>query len=101
MDTPKAVLDAETDQALAWFRDHRDCPAGPEGDFYREMSAELAAMLARQFPGIPAGRVVMAVAQALKAVNDAFEQHGQPVSVNTLLSIAGLAAEQLDREASR
>lgn len=100
----KSALDAETDQALAWFRDHRNdrLGAGPNGDFYREMSTAFAAMFAEQFPGIPVGRVVMAVAQALKAINVAFEeQRGEPVSVNTLLSIAGLAAEQLDREANR
>lgn len=95
---PKAALDASTDQALAHFRDTRAALWDDTGDFYTDMADGMATLIAEQFPGQPAGRIVMAAAQALRgiAVNLPPEVRSSP---DVLLAIAAMAAERLDRQA--
>ena len=98
MTTPlKTALDAETDQALAFYRDNRP-RLGDSGAFFAEMGDEMARNTREQFPGIRTGRIVMAIAQGLKAIDAACAENGVRITVDRLLIIAALAAEQLDRE---
>jgi hypothetical protein len=97
---PKTVLDAGTDQALAVFRDMRDgLPDGESGDFYRTLSALMAAQFREEFPGIPVGRVLVAVATALKAIATGLGKTPAGAHPYVLMAITALAGEQLDREA--
>ena len=94
----KTILDAETDMALACYRDHRAGLSGPAGEFYAEVAGALADDLAGQFPGAALGRVVMSAAQSLGAIRDSMRESGLEPTTAILLTIAGLAAERLDRE---
>lgn len=97
---PKAVLDAGTDQALAVFRDMRaGLPDGESGDFYRTLSADMAAQFREEFPGIGVGRVLVAVATALKAIAEGLGETPVKAHPDLLLLVTALAGEQLDREA--
>ena len=97
----KAALDAETDQALAWIRDARTDRFSPvEAAVYGELAGVLASQIGEQFPGIPAGRVVMAVMQGLSGILIAMRELGLSPSPAALLTISALAAEQLTREAA-
>lgn len=98
---PKAALDATADQGLAWIRDCRKAlaTAGPEGRLYLILGEAMAAPLREQFPGIPAGRVLIAAVQSMKGLKEKFAAEGFD-DADALLSVAALAAEQLEREAA-
>jgi hypothetical protein len=92
---PKVVLDAETDQALAFARDHRLS----HGSLATILAEGIADQVREQF-GPGNGRIVMAVAQAINGVEKAMrEEYAMPMSPGQLIVIAALAAEQLEREA--
>jgi hypothetical protein len=94
---PKDVLDALTTQKLDWevqVRKRLEAVGCAESIELLAAAEGVAAHLREQFPGLPAGRVVMAAAQSLAT---AAEVYGFD-SLNVLLSVAGLAAEQLERE---
>jgi len=99
---PKAALDAAADQALAHVRDMRAVLAesGPEGSLLLTLGDAMAGPLREQFPGIPAGRVLMAAVQSLTAMKEKFADKGFN-DADMLLSVAALAAEQLDREGAQ
>lgn len=93
---PKTVLDAVTDQALAAMRDARpglEC-GGLAEEIILAQAAVVAARIREQFPGAQAGRLLMAVAQAGKALLAEWPEIGGA----GLTSVIALAAEQLDRE---
>jgi len=94
----KTALDAETDQALAWIRDKRGTLGTAESVIYGELGRVVALQIGAQFPGIPCGRVVMAVTQALAGILTATRELGMEPSPGVLLTISALAAEQLTRE---
>jgi hypothetical protein len=82
---PKVALDAETDQALAFARDHR---------------LSHGSLAVREQFGPGNGRIVMAVTQAISCVEKVMrEDYAMPMSPGQLIVIAALAAEQLEREA--
>ena len=97
---PRAALDATVDQALAHMRDTRGIltAAGKEGEFLLMLGDKMAAPLREQFPGVPAGRVLMSAVQSMKALKENFADEGFD-DADALLGVAALAAEQLDREA--
>jgi hypothetical protein len=97
---PKSALDAHADQGLAHMRNVREllAEAGPEGRLLLTLADGLAAPLREQFPGVPAGRVLMAAVQSLTAMKEEFADKGLD-DADAVLSVAALAAEQLDREA--
>ena len=96
----KAALDAETDQALALFRDKRRGLDGASGRVYTALAASMAEQIRSQFPDVPGiGRIVMAVSQQIGVTDTALrEDAGVTLPVISLVTIAGLAAEQLERE---
>jgi hypothetical protein len=96
----KPTLDADTDQALAWTREARKKlpPADPTASLYLRASARLAECLRVEFPAIPLGRALMSVGQSLGALEENCADLGGTLTVEGLLSILELAAEQLDRE---
>lgn len=92
---PKAALDADTDQALAFIRDHRLS----HGSLATILAEGIAEQVRDQF-GPGNGRIVMAVAQAISCVEKVMrEDYAMPMSPGQLVVIASLAAEQLEREA--
>ena len=98
---PKVSMDARTDQALAAARDMRAGMARDSGAGDRRLALgdEVTARLREQFPAMPElGRVTLAVAASLEAVRRAGEADGAPLTWRELAAVAGLAAEQLDRE---
>lgn len=96
---PKAVLDAETDQALALFRDKRRGLTDDAGQVITAFAESIAGQLRAQFPGTPGlGRIVMAISQQIGCADQALQEIGARVPAITLLTIAGLAAEELERE---
>lgn len=93
---PKVALDAETDQAFAFIRDHRLS----HGSLATILGEGVAEQIREQF-GPGNGRVVMAVAQAIGCVDKIMrEEYLMPMSPGQLVVIAAIAAEQLEREAS-
>jgi hypothetical protein len=94
----KAVLEELTTQKLAWEKDVRAAleAVGSTDSLDLLAAADgVAGLLRAQFPGgCPLGRMVMALAQALATAAEVYEID----SLNVLLSVAGLAAEQLERE---
>ena len=95
---PKVALDAQTDQALAAFHDRRATLTGVNAELTLTLADGVADQIRAQF-GPGNGRIVMAVTQAIGAVEKVMrEDVGAPMAPQALLSIAGLAAEQLVRE---
>lgn len=96
--TPREILDALTDSKLAWARGLRKTLGGiTEGRLFIAAADGVAGRLREQFPGLPAGRVLMAAAQALAAMKQVLAPYGLD-DADAVLAVAGLAAEQLDRE---
>jgi hypothetical protein len=95
----RASLESLTDEKLAWERDQRakfkaaDCL---ESRLILAAAEGVAGLVRQQFPGPGTGRIFMAGMQALASAAQVYGIE----DVNTLVTIAGLAAEQLDREAS-
>lgn len=95
---PKATLDAETDQALAAFRDKLGKLTGLQGVFAGILADGMADQIREQF-GPGHGRLVMAAMQALGCVEKVMrEDYGAPMPATALLSIGALAAASLERE---
>lgn len=97
----KTALDAYTDQALASARDLRaELPEiGPAGDQLLILGDTMACVLREQFPAATdLGRVTLAVASSLAAVETAAALRGYVLSRLELSAVANLAAEQLERE---
>ena len=96
---PKPALDADTDQGLAYARDCREALArgGPEARLCLLLADGMAAPLREQFPGIPAGRVLMSAARSMEALKREFAGKGFG-DADALLTVAMLAAEALERE---
>jgi butyrate kinase len=94
--TRKPALDAITDQALAVLRDGRGDVAD---DLLDEVAADLAAILAVQFPHDReiAGRVVMGVTLFLTGMVQKTAGRPDPERMCQLLA---LTAEQVVREAA-
>jgi hypothetical protein len=97
---PKVLLDAQTDQALAGARELRASLNGQQGEIVRMCAEGMASHLAAQFPGQPIGRVVMAATQALKSIERVLTEHGHHVSVDLLVIVAALVADELNSEAT-
>lgn len=97
--TPGQIaLDAETDQALALFRDKRAGLTDAAGRVVLGMADAMAEQIREQF-GPGNGHIVMAVAQVLGCVEEVMRAYyGTPLPANALPTIAGLAAEQLSRD---
>lgn len=98
----KADSDALTDQALADTAFMRPFLAdgGWQETFVLAAAGNVAALLREQFPGVrDIGRVVMSAQQALSGIHAGMAGAGMPGDPGVLLLIAGLAGEQLDREA--
>lgn len=95
---PRASLEAETDQGLAWFRDPAHRFEGAAGGFCDEVAASVSAHLREEFPETPClGRVVMAVVQSLTTAGESIGvATGKPVPAGVLLTIAALAAVELE-----
>jgi len=94
----KELLDALTDSKLAWTRGLRKTLSGiTEGRLFIVAADGVAGRLLEQFPGLPAGRVLMAAAQALAAMKQVLAPYGFD-DADAVLAVAGLAAERLDRE---
>jgi len=95
----KAYLDSRDDQLMAAIRDARAELQARGGEELLALGAGLADLLRRQFPGEAAlGRVTLAVAKSLASIEKAAEMQGRRFSRTDLVTIGGLAAEQLDRE---
>ena len=96
----RTALDAETDQALALFRHKRHALTDDAGRIVTDLAEGMAEQLREQFPDTPGlGRIVMAVAQQIGVTDVAIcDALGSGLPVITLVTIAGLAAEQLERE---
>jgi len=96
----KAYLDSRDDQLMAAIREGRaQLEARGEAD-YLALAGALADLLRRQFPGEAAlGRITLAVAKSLQSIHMAAEVQGRRLSRTDLVTIGGLAAEQLEREA--
>lgn len=98
MSAAETALQADTDQALAWARELRGSLAdGEDGDIVRDLAGRMAAQIRAEFPGVNAGRIVMAAASAVNALNASLEEEGggDGVEVDVLVSIASLAALEL------
>ena len=92
----KAALDAETDQAMALFRDRR---ASFEGTFDGDMAHALAEQFREQF-GPGCGRVVFSAAQAAGCFEKVMrEDYRHPFTALQILAIMALAGSLLDQEA--
>jgi hypothetical protein len=97
---PKAALDATTDQGLACMRDLRSAlegGGGAESRLILHVADGFAAPLREQFPGVPLGRVLASAVLSLQALKRQMGNLGF-YEADSLLMVAGLAAEQLDRE---
>ena len=96
----KPALDADTDQALAWTREHRKklSAEDPQDSLFLRASGRLAECLRAEFPAIPLGRAMMSAAQSLGALEETLAEGGRNLTPDMVLSILELAAEQLDRE---
>jgi hypothetical protein len=92
----KTALDAGTDQTFAWAREMLDGLSGAAGEFIRDMSAGMAGQIRTQFPGVDAGRLVMAVTEATKALAEAMEDMGLTPTADVMLCITALAALELE-----
>jgi hypothetical protein len=98
----KAVLDAETDQALAAIREALAAEQCPEPGLHDVLVGGHADMLRAQFGDVPhLGRILFAAAQSLKAMAEQLSATGAgPVGWELVLAIGALGGEQLDREAA-
>jgi hypothetical protein len=97
----KVSLDASADQQLAEMREMRAKleALGPIGDELLFLGESMALLLREQFPAERSlGRITLAVAQSLQALESAAQSKGYPLGSIELTAIAQLAAEQLDRE---
>ena len=97
---PKVALAAETDQAMALFRDKRGTLTGFDGELATILAGGMADQITAEF-GPGHGRIVMAIMQALGAVEKVMrEDHNVTMPVMVLLTIGGLAAANLEEAAS-
>ena len=97
----KPALDADTDQSFAWARDMRDNMSPEVGGFTRYMADGMAEQIRTEFPGVNAGRLVMAMASAVNALAAGLEEKGIEPSVDVLVCIASLAALELDESEAK
>lgn len=97
MSAAETALRADTDQALAWARELRGSLTGEDGDIVRDLASDMAEQIRAEFPGVNAGRIVMAVASAVNALNASLEEEGggDGTEVDVLVCVASLAALEL------
>jgi hypothetical protein len=94
----KAALDAETDQAMAAFREHS---AEIEGTFDADLAHSLAEQLGAQF-GAGCGRLVFGAAQAAGCFEKVMrEDYRRPFTAFQVLALLALAGSLLDQEAGQ
>lgn len=93
---------ADTIALAAALRAGGDLDDGP-GAFIAMLSDGMAAMLAAEFPGMPAlGRVAASIASQVVALRAGCgEEAGIDVDLEMATTVLALAGEQLDREGPR
>jgi hypothetical protein len=97
----KTSMDAHVDQKLAMARDMRAdlVRAGDDGESVLSLADAIAGVTRQQFPDTAhLGRITVAVLVGLDSLQEAFAVKGMRLSLREALMVAGLAAEQLERE---
>jgi hypothetical protein len=96
----RAALAAQTDQLLAQIADERGKLSGAEGNLTAQAADKTARLLAQEFSGVPElGRILVSLSTGLISLTRVLDRRGVEVDIESLLTVVGLAGEQLDREA--